>query len=479
MDRVDVVIVGAGTAGIPAALEAADGGARVVLVDKRPDVGGMLHVSGGHFSGAGTRRQRERGIEDAPAAHLADAERISHGRGNRALMEVAIAHQGAMVDWLEERGFDFHPDTPRFVYGHELYGVPRTFHGRDDGRSLLRLFERELVSRSIDVRLLSRVTRLLPGEHRDRVNGVEVAGPEGSYELEADAVVLATGGYAANRQLLERLLPADFGMALTACLDHATGDGLVIAEALGAAVTDYGYYIPTMAQIPDPDRPGFTLAYDDARLMLVAAARRPYEVWVNTRGERFVAEDTESPEERERALLEQPGLKMAVVWDQAIMEATEPIVVPGWTRGRIEAEAARGRFIWRAPTLDELASRLGVDATGLRTTLEHYNQAVAAGEDRQFGRRALPMTVERPPFYGIVSQASMLMSREGLKVDTDLRVLRADGRAFENLYAIGEVLGASQLMGDSFVGGMSVGPAITFGRLVGQRLAAAARVLSR
>jgi fumarate reductase flavoprotein subunit len=474
---VDLVVVGAGTAGIPAAMAAADDGAHVVLLEKRPRVGGMLHISGGQFCGAGTRRQRERGIDDDPVKHLRDVDLLSHGKANLRLAREAVDRLGETVDWLEDLGFDFHPDTPRLVYGHELYSVPRTYHGRDDGRSLLRLFERELMRRvvagSIDLRLSCRVRSLLQGA-TGAVHGVEVEPADGRlYSIEADAVVLATGGYAANRALVQRFQPR-YQEALTACLDHASGDGLLLAEELGAALTSSGEYIPTMGQIPDPERPGFTLSYDDARLLLIPYYRQPHEVWVNLRGERWVAEDTESPEERERGLLRQPALKMAVVWDQRALDEADPLIVPpqaGWTRDRIRAEAERARFVWTAESPGALAGWMGVDADGLERTIERYNRFVAERHDSDFGRRYLPAPISQPPFYGVMSQASMLMSREGLRVDTQLQVLDADERPIDGLYAIGEVLGASQLMGDSFVGGMSVGPAIAFGRWLGHRLA--------
>ncbi|MBV9582554.1 MAG: FAD-binding protein [Chloroflexi bacterium] len=135
----EVVIVGAGTAGLPAAIAAADGGAHVVLIDKQTRVGGMLHVSTGQFSGAGTRLQRQRGIQDSPECHLADVERLSHGLANPELLRASVARQGGTVDWLEALGFDFVPDSPRLIFGHELYGVPRTFQGRQDGRDGRRL----------------------------------------------------------------------------------------------------------------------------------------------------------------------------------------------------------------------------------------------------------------------------------------------------------------------------------------------------
>ncbi|MBV9582555.1 MAG: FAD-binding protein [Chloroflexi bacterium] len=228
-----------------------------------------------------------------------------------------------------------------------------------------------------------------------------------------------------------------------------------------------------MSLIPDPDRPGFTLGYYDARLSLVPAYRQPREIWVNCEGKRWVAEDTPSPQLREQALLRQPGLKMAVIWDARAMEAGEPLLQPGWTADRMRTEAKRGRFIWTAPTLLDLAAGMGIEVGGLKRTVAQYNAAVDAHYDPDFGREFLPTRIEQPPFYGVWSQAAMLMSREGLQVDSDLRVLNTAGQPIGGLYAVGEVLGVSQFMGDSFVGGMSVGPALTLGRLVGQRLAAA------
>jgi fumarate reductase flavoprotein subunit len=473
----DVVVVGAGTAGIPTAIEAADAGVRVVLIEKQARIGGMLHVSTGQFSGAGTRLQRERGIQDSAERHLADVERLSHGLAHRDLVRESVLRQGATVDWLQCLGFDFLLDSPRLVYGHELYSMPRTFQGNEDGRSILRVFERELHKRvaggRIELRLATRLQSLTRDEHGD-VSGVRVVGPGGAERIAARAVVLATGGYAANRDLVRRFLPSAFREALTGCLEHATGDGLLVAEDAGAATTSSDTFLPTMSLIPDPERPGFTLGYRAARLALVPAYRQPHEVWVNTRGERWVAEDTPSPQLREQALLRQPALKMAVIWDARALEVAEPLLQPveqGWTRERIRLEAERGQFIWSAASLTELAYRMGVSTDGLQRTVVRYNAAADAQHDSDFGRQFLPGRIEQPPFYGVWSQAAMLMSREGLRVDTRLRVLDANGAPIRGLYAVGEILGASQFMGDSFVGGMSVGPCMTLGRLVGQQLA--------
>jgi fumarate reductase flavoprotein subunit len=173
---------------------------------------------------------------------------------------------------------------------------------------------------------------------------------------------------------------------------------------------------------------------------------------------------------------------MGIVWDQRAMDTADPILVPaeqGWTRERIAAEAWRGHFIWTAATLHELADRLGVARYALERTVATYNQAVDMQRDAEFDRRFLPSRIECPPFYGLWSQAAMLMSREGLQVTADLQVISEQGHPIRGLYAVGEILGASQFMGDSFVGGMSVGPSMTLGRLIGQRLGAAEGVVPR
>ena len=446
VNRFDVVVVGAGTAGIPTALAAAEGGARVLLLDKRDTPGGMLHVSTGQFSGADTRRQRSRGIRDTIALHEHDVHRLAHGRANAELVHASVVEQGHMVDWLDDLGFDFLPESPRLVYGHELYSVPRTYEGRDGGRSILRVFERELDRASrqqrLTLRLAARVTRLLQDDS-GQILGVQTD----SETIHAQNVVVATGGYAANRTLVSRFLPPAYRGALTGCLEHATGDGLLLSEAAGAAATPGGTYLPTMGLLPDPDRPGFTLNYLKARLLLVPAYRQPHEIWVNLLGQRWVAEDTASPAEREQALLRQPELTMAVVWDARALQAAEPLLQPStdWTRARLVDESRRGRFIWQASSLADLARKLGVNADGLSHSVSRYNAAVDARCDVDFGRQFLPGRLESPPYYGLISRAAMLMSRDGPPVNADLQVLSRTGEPIPGLFAVGEVVGLTVL----------------------------------
>jgi fumarate reductase flavoprotein subunit len=475
-----LLVVGAGTAGIPAALAAADAGAAVVLIDKNDFVGGMLHVSGAAFSGAGTRRQRARNIEDSPEQHAAEVLRLAHGRGNEQLIRRSVSVQGEMVDWLEDIGLDFDPATPNLALYHEVYSVPRTYNGVDNGRSIIRVFARELDKRvgsgAIDLRLGTRVVGLVANEDGaiDGVKTVSVSNPDTEPRVvRGRGVVLASGGFAANRGLLSRFLPPAYHSVIVGCLPHASGDGLLMAEAVGASTTHTGYYMPTLGLVPNPEAPGMAMSWLELRINMVPGVRVPPEIWVNRAGERFVAEDTLSPEAIERALRSQPDMRMAIIFNERILVDAPPLVGGGrpWPAERVREEAARGKVLKTASDLEALARCLEVDPVGLARTVASYNQAVRDQVDPAFGRLHLQLTIEEPPYYGVIVQGGMLSSRDGLRVDADLRVLDRSDRPIPGLYAVGEVLGSNQLMGDTAVSGMMTGPAMALGRLLGRTLA--------
>ncbi|WP_166392172.1 FAD-dependent oxidoreductase [Nocardioides ochotonae] len=473
-----VVVVGTGGAGLTTAITAAEHGAQVHLVEKQAGIGGMLHIANGEFSGAGSRRQREHGIEDSPQRHLEEVERISHGRIDRDLAGLSVRHQGETVDWLDDLGFEFHPDCPGLIHGHEVYDVPRTYWGVEHGRSVItvlqRLLEEQIAAGRIRLHLATTMTGLL--REGDRVVGVEVEHDGRAESLAGDAVVLATGGYDANIELRNRFLPQGCRDVLVGCLDHATGDGLLAAEALGAAVSADGIFLPVMGLIPDPARPQHAVDYREAFVEMAPAYRAPHEIWVNRDGHRFVAEDTTSPEHRERALIRQPGNTMHVVFDAGVVAHAPVSLIRNpadeWTPERFAEACRTSPWVTRADSLAELAALLEIDADALAASVASYNEAVDTGSDA-LGRTTLPRRLEQAPYYAITTVASSILSRDGLAVDTSLRVLDTAGQVIEGLHAVGEVLGNNKFAGDNYVGGMSITPAMTLGRLLGRQLAGA------
>jgi glycine/D-amino acid oxidase-like deaminating enzyme len=467
--RYDIVVVGAGTAGIPCALAAAEDGARVLLVEKDDRVGGTLHTTGGHLSAAGTRRQAAMSIEDEPHLHLADVRRISRGSARDDLIERAVMLAPATVDWLDQLGFDFAPETPRLVYGHEPYSVPRTYYGRDAGVSILNVLEpllREAIDRgSIDLRTATPVTALL-SEGDGRVVGVTAWGRNGDEHIGADAVVLATGGFAADADVFAEIEGVPL---VSAAHPTSTGDGLLLARTAGAAVAGRGTYLPTFGGLPHPTTP--TRAQWSDRPLLVAAERPPWEIYVDREGLRFVAEDEPSIDHKERALAAVPGMTFWTVFDDRARRESVPMIV-GWSPDDLAARAGRRAGVHRADDLVSLARLAGIDAKGLLATVHDYNADVMADRPDTLGRRHRPAPIAEPPYFALENHGITLISFAGVDVNADLAVRRSDGSVVPGLFAVGEVIGAHATCGNSFCGGMMVTPAIAFGRWLGARLGA-------
>jgi fumarate reductase flavoprotein subunit len=458
----DIVIVGAGTAGLPASIFAARRGARVCVIEAAGDIGGTLHYSNGEMSGAGTKLQKARGIEDSPQAHFDDAMRITKGTTDQPMLRVSLPLQAKIVDWLMDEGFDMEDDMPKLNYGHEAYRTPRTYWGKQQGRSILavlrRLFEAERAKGGIDLFLNTKMARVLQNES-GAVTGVALA--DGRI-VEAASTVLTTGGYAAGHDLFKSL---HNGITLySGSYEYSKGEGIIAGRDAGALVHGAEKYLPSFGgvlnHLVDPPRyrglTGLTPQY-----------REIWEIYVNETGERFVAEDHESVDVRERALMKQKD-KCFIIFDEAMRQAA-PNLFMGWMENPSREDILANPTFHGADTLEDLAEKAGIDVMGLHRTVTAYNQSVETKSDA-FGRKHFPMKIEKGPFYAITFVAWSVKSYAGLKTDTRLRVLRPDGSVIPNLYAAGEILGGGLLSGNTFVGGMSVTPSLAFGKLLGEEI---------
>lgn len=469
---VDVLIVGAGTAGLPCAIAAVDAGARVLLVDKADRIGGTLHLTGGHFSAAGTNRQRAHGIsDDSIERHYADVQRISEGTAREDIARRAVELAPEMVDWLESSGFAFDPVTPRIVYGHEPYDTARTYYGVKEGRSLLELFAPMIESHVSGGRLtISLSTALDDLVIEDGVCvGAVVRRADGTESVvRATNVVLATGGYGAAPDLFAEL---DGAPLVSAAATTSTGDGLEITRRHGAHVAGVGTYLPTFGGMPSPEDPERVQWVD--RPLLVATERTPWEIYVGPDGRRFVAEDEPSVDLKERALTKVPTMTFYTVFDDRAVEESPNIVV-GWSAADMRSRAGVRPGVFVADTVEELARKAGLPPDALWESVSAYNAAVESGHEPEFGRRTFPARIERPPFYAMRNHGVTLITFAGVDVDGQLRIRRSDGSVIGNLYGLGELLGSAAYMGNSFCSGMLVGPCISFGRDLGRRLGEAA-----
>lgn len=468
----DVIIVGGGSAGLMATIFAAERGARVLVVEAADVLGGSLWVATGQMSAAGTRLQRERGIADTADAHFADVIRISRGTVNPGLARLAIDHAAETFDWLMDRGFEPLPEHPIKGFGHEPYSENRYYWGAKGAISvkdvLVPIVEQLVAAGTVDLRLGHEAVELTT-DADGSITGVIASGPDGAQvRFDGAAVVLTTGGYAADPALFAEL--SGYPLYNAAPYPFSRGAGLRLGEAVGGYLRGHENVFNNFGTLYNADRfPARALATVET----FPERREPWEIYVNVHGQRFIREDIRSVDAREMALSEQPDRRYWIIFNQAILDAAPPILV-GWTREQmVQAFAEDGPAFSHADTLAALAAVAGIDADGLARAVAGFNYGVQTGNDF-FGRTHAPRAIASGPFYAIRMQGSAISSAVGLAVDDELRVIRRDGSAIGNLYAAGELLGSGQTMGKAACGGMMVTPALTFGRLLGERLAASA-----
>ncbi len=455
---------------MPAAIEAADRGAHVILVEKTDQLGGMLHWSSATMSAAGTRLQRAKGIlNDSPQQHFDDCMRIGRQRSDPAILKLATENAADTINWLESIGVPYTDESPRFSPEHPLYSIPRSYYANQPGPSttggfrgggiiyerLNRELQKRIDSGGIEVLLSTKMTGLIVED--GAVVGIRAESGGEQREIRADAVILTTGGYMANFDLVRQFHPK-YDSLITHCGPHATGDAFPIVQEVGGTLTNMDLLIPLLGFVEDPEnpkicRPGMTVHY----------GRNPAksgDIWVNQRGERFMREDETEPDAKERKIMQQPGPLMWVVMDDMMRQ--------GFTQeiAELTRRMTHLGLLVSANTIEDLAEKIGVPADALRRTVDAYNAGVESGQDA-FGRKPenMPKALDQAPFHAIRSNGATILSQGGVKVNGQLQVTRADGTPIPGLWAAGEVLGAGQVMGDAFCSGMSAGAAVTNGRM--------------
>jgi fumarate reductase flavoprotein subunit len=464
----DVIVVGGGTAGLPAAIFAADRGARVLLIERSGRLGGTLPHVEAHatLAAAGTRFQTAQGIVDTPEAHFEDAMRLSGGTADPDIVRLYTRHAAPVIDWLADHGFQIKPGQPVATGYNGDFKTARLFQGIEGGRTLAKALNAAMAPqvRSGRLRVVIRSSLVeLVQDKASVVRGVVTRDDDGRRsEHRARSVVLAAGGCSANPALYERLHGVP--MYGREAYQFNQGAGIEAALAAGARLWNADKYIPyfgaVMTDVNFPT-PRLTVASTDARY------RPPWEIFVNAAGARFVREDEPDLRTRMLALGQQPGQRYWIVFDADILEKAQPLLDlprdqwPGLFENHVSFAMA--------DSVDQLATAMGVDAAGLARTVAAYNGATVSGADA-LGRKHMPLPIVRPPFYGVLHQGWTFTSFAGIAVDDRLRVQSAKGGVIPNLYAAGEVIGGGATAGRAASLGGHATPALAFGRLLGATL---------
>ena len=325
-------------------------------------------------------------------------------------------------------------------------------------------FENVVKSGRVTLKLNTRVSSLIQ-ETDGTVSGVLASTDEGSEEkFSAQCVLIGAGGYVANPDLYEELSGqpcyADY------CYPYCVGDGLSMGLNAGGVsrghenrLTTFGSILESY-DIPSKVRCDFT-HWPERRM--------PWEIYVNAHGKRFIREDEASVDVREHILQDQSNVRYWIMFDATTLEEA-PSLIPNYKAKDIRSAAENDEpMFYMADTIADLAEKAGLPGNNLVETIDSFNKGQAKGED-SFGRSHMPRPMVDAPFYGIRAQGISVTGAVGLKVNDSLQIIRDDDTPVPGLYAAGEALGTDTLMGDSVCGGMLVTPALTFGRLLGQRL---------
>jgi fumarate reductase flavoprotein subunit len=450
-----VVILGGGLAGYAAAIEAADCGAEVVLVEKAAKPGGSTVLSGGSFAFAGTDLQERQGIEDTSELLRRDLLQGGGDQCDPELVELYVDRQLAAYEWLRSLGVEFD--------GVSLSGnqsVPRS-HGVDIGRAFERVRASAATYGSVTVLAGESAERLLQDD--GVVAGVLTRGSNGLTKRPAAAVVLATGGFSRGDRAIRTFAP-HLVKARRMGGEGNTGDGLFLAMAVGAELSDVGGLKGTFGVTADV--PGMP-----KKPTLLNALYRG-GIAVNSDARRFVDESI-SYKLISGVCLEQVGGLGIQIFDQNVMEQT----IPGKLVNNYGGALERG-YLMVADTIRGVAQAAGLDPDALEATVDRYNVGVTAGDDQEFGRTHLSngygerVRIDRAPFYAYPSTAGLTSTYGGIRVNPRMQVAHVLGGSVPGLFAAGEIVGGFH--GNSYMSGSSLGKSVVFGRTAGAAAAALA-----
>lgn len=446
VESTDLLIVGSGAAASVAALQAHElGVTNIVMLEKQAIPGGNSQLAAGGMNAAGSRFQKASGIEDNPDLMYKDTMKGGKNANNPDLVKLLAYNSAESIDWLAERGAKL--ESVGRGGGASAARMHGPAGGEFVGPYLQNFFKKALREANVDLRLNSKMVRLVKDE-KGAVTGVVVKSKHnGLYFLKAKAVVLATGGIGRNKALLKELRPDIPESTFTSNQPGSQGDGLILARNIGADAVDVKeiQLNPTLL-VGSP-------------VIVSERVRGAGAVFVNAEGKRFISELT-TRDKTSAAVSAQTGGVAFEIFDQKVRDSVKQ------TAAAFELGLAK-----QGATLEELGKNAGIDPKALAETIAKYNEYAKAGKDPDFNRPGIKDLVDTPPYYAIKITPAIHHHMGGVKIDTQTRVIDTEGKPIERLFAAGEVTGG--VHGKNRLGGNAVSDTITFGRIAGQNAAKA------
>jgi len=440
--HVPVLIVGAGAAGLCAALAAKEVGVDAVVVERDAVPSGSTALSAGLIPAAGTRFQRTKGIADSPAVFAADIQRKAKGEADPAVVEAVAQGAGPLVEWLAERhGLPFEV-VDNFNYpGHSamrMHGLPsRT------GQELIDRLRNAAEANDIVILTGSIVERLL-ADRDGRIHGVEVTHRDGAHErIGCDALILACNGFGGNPELVRRFIPE---MADALYFGHPgnRGDAVIWGDALGAQLSHLGAY------------QGHGSVATPHNILISWAVIMQGGIQINREGRRF-CDETLGYSEQAAEVLRQPG---GFAW--SVFDARIATVARQFEDFR---NAERVGAILTAETIADLAKAMQVPAAAFAAEWNDVEKLKSAAGGDRYGREFSAEQSCRSPYHAVKVTGALFHTQGGLAVDVNGRVKRNDATTFPNLFAAG---GAAAGVSDSTAAGYLSGNGLLTAAVLGQ-----------
>lgn len=457
----DVVVIGGGAAGMSASLRAKELGLKTILLEKMTYIGGAISISGGNQVVGLSKLQKEAGVTDDSAESIVkDFQANGSNKNVNELLNLFAEQVGPTTDWLHQYvGIQY--DMVGGLHKLAEYSHNRELAYDAGGPGFAKQARLKVEESGVELYLETRAEKLITDD-KGAVVGVVAKDSTGkTYNITARAVIMATGGYGNNKDLLSNDLKAALYYGPTS----STGDGIVMAtaEGIGAAtrLMEYGKRYPN----------GVEVSEGIAKSTIVGniSAFKKSGILVNTAGKRVVNEKSSN-----RSILEvelaQDKQMLYLLMDQATFDMFQSGVgeagisqtdIAGWLKNNGSASP----YFFHADTVEALATAAGMDSATLQETVSRYNGFVKAGEDTDFGRSVEYLTegIGAGPYYLVEQKPRFATTMGGLVVNADFEVMNTSNQVISGLYAAGEVVGG--VMGDDSPSGANNAWALTSGKL--------------
>lgn len=442
----DVVVVGAGTGGLVTAIQAHDLGLKPIIVEKMECPAGNTIYAMGSFAAFGTNLQNEAGVKDSKEAFYRDFMKVSEERADPELVQVYVDNISEAVNWLQnDLGIAFKP-LKKGVFSRWPAVDGKGITG---GGQLIRSLVREAEKRKIPFLFNAKVNNLLTNE-RGHVIGVVAQADDGIKTIHAkDGVVIATGGFSGNSEMLNTYMGGTLSRLCLRGSPYVTGENVTLTRPLGARLVNM-----------DQFHCGPIVANTHLNPNIVINSGTGFEIDEN--GKRFVDENSVYTAKCRTTVLK---TRRNMGWHIMSSNCER-------TKAAVEKYKKLNTVFYEGNTPEELAQKLGIDPKAFTELFNAYNQAV---KDNTLKNWEPPCTLKNPvelteaPFYAFPFQGGITATFGGPKINTNAQIINNEGRPIRGLYAVGNAAGG--LFFANYIGGAQLGGATVFGRKAAAHMA--------